>query len=104
MSGFVAGRNGVTRVTPFDPSDFPSKMAAEVKEFRPDRRIDRKAAARMDRFTHFVVAAADNHNEGETPLPIPDSEASWRTAKRCPNTEVKPLCAHGTASEIFHAT
>ena len=104
MSGFVAARNGVTRMTHFDPSDFPSKMAAEVKEFRPDRRIDRKAAARMDRFTHFVVAAADNHNEGETPVPIPDSEASWRTAKRCPNTEVKPLCAPGTASEIFHGT
>jgi len=91
MSGFVAARNGVTRVTHFDPSDFPSKMAAEVKDFHPDRWIDRKAAA-------------GNHNEGETPVPIPDSEASWRTAKRCPNTEVKPLCAPGTASEIFHGT
>jgi 3-oxoacyl-[acyl-carrier-protein] synthase II len=58
-TGLVAGRNGISRVSHFDPSDFPSKMAAEVKDFLPDRWIDRKAAARMDRFTHFAVAASE---------------------------------------------
>jgi 3-oxoacyl-[acyl-carrier-protein] synthase II len=57
--GLVAGKNGVSRVTHFDPSDFPSKMAAEVKDFRSDRWIDRKSAARMDRFSHFAVAASE---------------------------------------------
>jgi 3-oxoacyl-[acyl-carrier-protein] synthase II len=55
----VAGQNGVSRVTRFDPSDFPSQMAAEVNDFHPDRWIDRKTAARMDRFTHFAVAASE---------------------------------------------
>ena len=38
-----------------------------------------------------------NHDEGETPVPIPDSEASYRAMKHRPNTEAKPLGADGTA-------
>jgi 3-oxoacyl-[acyl-carrier-protein] synthase II len=55
----VAGVNGISRVTHFDPSDFPSRMAAEVRDFHPDRWIDRKSATRMDRFTQFAVAASE---------------------------------------------
>ena len=57
--GLVAGKNGVSLVTHFDPSGFPSKMAAEVKDFHPDRWIDKKTAGRMDRFTQFAVAASE---------------------------------------------
>jgi len=52
------GENGISRITHFDPSDFPSKMAAEVKDFIPEDWIDRKSIKRMDRFTHFGVASA----------------------------------------------
>jgi 3-oxoacyl-[acyl-carrier-protein] synthase II len=34
-------------------------MAAEVKDFNPEEFIDRKSIGRMDRFTHFAVAASD---------------------------------------------
>ena len=57
--GLKEGKNGVSRVTHFDPSDFPSKMAAEVKDFNPEEFIDRKSIGRMDRFTHFAIAASD---------------------------------------------
>jgi len=57
--GLKEGKNGVSRVTHFDPSDFPSKMAAEVRDFNPEEFIDRKSIGRMDRFTHFAVAASD---------------------------------------------
>ncbi|MBE3065617.1 MAG: beta-ketoacyl-ACP synthase II [Spirochaetes bacterium] len=57
--GLVSGRNGISRLTHFDPSDFPSQMAAEVRDFRPETWIDRKAAARMDRFTQFAVVASE---------------------------------------------
>ena len=53
------GYSGVGPITLFDTSDYQVKVAAEVKDFHPDRWIDRKAAARMDRFTHFAVAASE---------------------------------------------
>jgi 3-oxoacyl-[acyl-carrier-protein] synthase II len=52
------GKNGVGRVTHFDASGFPSRMAAEVKDFEPEKWIDKKSISRMDRFTQFGVAAA----------------------------------------------
>jgi len=54
----ISGKNGISRLTRFDPSDFPSTMASEVRDFDPERWIDRKSAARMDRFAQFAVAAA----------------------------------------------
>ena len=57
--GLVSGKNGISRLTHFDASGFPSTMASEVRDFDPGRWLDRKAAARMDRFSQFAVAAAD---------------------------------------------
>lgn len=56
--GLKAGKNGVSGVTHFDPSDFPSRMAAEVKNFHPEDWMDLKSAARMDRFAQFSMAAS----------------------------------------------
>jgi len=53
-----AGQNGVDRITLFDPSPYPSQMAAEVRNFHPEDWIDKKSARRMDRFTHFGIAAS----------------------------------------------
>ena len=55
----LAGRNGISRITLFDPSGFRSQMAGEVKDFHAEDWIDRKLARRMDRFTHFALVAAD---------------------------------------------
>ena len=56
--GLKTGRNGITRITHFDPTDFSSQMAAEVKNFDPEKWIDPKSLRRMDRFTHFGVASS----------------------------------------------
>ena len=56
--GLKAGRNGVSRVTHFDPTDFPSHMAAEVKDFDPKEWVDAKSVRRMDRFTQFSLASS----------------------------------------------
>ncbi|UCC40627.1 MAG: beta-ketoacyl-ACP synthase II [Candidatus Aminicenantes bacterium] len=56
--GLKAGRNGISRITHFDPTDFRSHMAAEVKNFNPEEWIDGKSAGRMERFTHFGMASA----------------------------------------------
>jgi 3-oxoacyl-[acyl-carrier-protein] synthase II len=56
--GLKEGLNGISRVTHFDPSDFRSQMAAEVKNFNPEEWIDGKSAERMDRFVHFGMASS----------------------------------------------
>ncbi|NOY82199.1 MAG: beta-ketoacyl-[acyl-carrier-protein] synthase II [Kiritimatiellaeota bacterium] len=55
--GLLEGRNGVGPITLFDPSDYPTRIAAEVKEWDPARFIDRKRARLMARGTHGVAAA-----------------------------------------------
>lgn len=56
--GLQAGKNGIARVTHFDPAGFRSQLAAEVKDFSSREWIDKKSSERMDRFTEFAVAAA----------------------------------------------
>jgi 3-oxoacyl-[acyl-carrier-protein] synthase II len=56
--GLQAGKNGIARITHFDPTDFRSQLAAEVQDFDPLQWIDKKSLERMDRFTAFAVAAA----------------------------------------------
>lgn len=57
-NALVAGKNGIARVTRFDVTEFRSSLAAEVKDFHPERWLDRKAARRMDRFSQFAVIAS----------------------------------------------
>ncbi len=54
-----SGTSGIDYITQFDPEEFETKFAGEVKDFDPAEYIDRKEARRMDRFTHFAVAAAN---------------------------------------------
>jgi 3-oxoacyl-[acyl-carrier-protein] synthase II len=54
----IAGESGVAPITAFDATDFATRIAAEVKDFRPDELLGRKEARRMDRFTQFAVVAA----------------------------------------------
>jgi 3-oxoacyl-[acyl-carrier-protein] synthase II len=54
----VEGVSGIGPVTRLNADDFPAKVAAEVKEFNVENFIDRKDARKMDRFTHYAVAAS----------------------------------------------
>ena len=56
--GLKQGRNGISKITHFDPTDYRSHMAAEVKNFDPKDWIDGKSAERMDRFVHFGMTSA----------------------------------------------
>jgi 3-oxoacyl-[acyl-carrier-protein] synthase II len=56
-AALIAGKSGVGRITFFDPSPFKTQIAAEVKGFDPLNYMDRKEARRLDRFTHFALAA-----------------------------------------------
>ena len=56
--GLLEGRNGISRITLFDPSRHACQIAGEVKGFDPNEYLDRKDAKRMDRFAQFAVAAS----------------------------------------------
>lgn len=52
------GKCGVGPLTRLDASKFTAKVAAEVKDFDIEQYIDRKEARKMDRFTHYALAAS----------------------------------------------
>ncbi len=57
-NNLLAGVSGINKITRFDPTDFTSQIAGEVKDFDPSKYIDKKEAKRMDRVTQFAVSAA----------------------------------------------
>jgi len=55
----MEGKSGVSLIEAFDVSEYPTRIAAEVKNFDlADYGIDKKEARRMDRFVQFAVAAS----------------------------------------------
>ena len=58
-NALLSGKSGVTPITEFDPTDFPVKIAGEVKDFDPVKYVgDKKTVRHMDRNAQFAVAAA----------------------------------------------
>ncbi|GGA18120.1 beta-ketoacyl-ACP synthase II [Psychrobacillus lasiicapitis] len=57
-SGIKEGKSGVGMLTRLDASQFSAKVAAEVKDFDIEKYIERKEARKMDRFTHYALAAS----------------------------------------------
>lgn len=57
-SNLLAGRSSVGPVTHFDASQFPVRIASEVKNFDPLKFIEKKEVKKMDVFIHYAVAAA----------------------------------------------
>lgn len=58
LEALLAGRSGVRRIERFDVTEYPVKIAAEVRDFDPLTLIDRKMAKRMDRYAQYGAAAA----------------------------------------------
>jgi len=57
-ANLLKGVSGVGKVTRFDASDYPVRIAAEVKDFDPTEYIEPKEVRRMDLFCQYAVAAA----------------------------------------------
>ncbi len=57
-NNLAGGKSGVSMVENHDVSRYPSRIAGEIKEFDPSLFMEKREAKRVDRFTHFGVAAA----------------------------------------------
>ncbi|WP_025692267.1 beta-ketoacyl-ACP synthase II [Paenibacillus zanthoxyli] len=53
------GQSGITAIDAFDTSAYKTRFGGVVRDFDADALFGRKEARRMDRFTQFAVAAAD---------------------------------------------
>jgi len=57
-ANIVAARSGIARITAFDVSGYDTQIGGEVKDFEPERYMDKKEARRMDRSVQLAMAAA----------------------------------------------
>lgn len=56
-NALLAGKCGIGRISRFDPTEYSTQIAGEVKNFDPVNYIDKKEAKRMDRAAQFAIAA-----------------------------------------------
>lgn len=54
----LKGRSGISKITSFDTTQFPSKIAGEVRDFDPKDFLPVKKIRQMDRFSQFATAAS----------------------------------------------
>ncbi|MDD2213750.1 MAG: beta-ketoacyl-ACP synthase II [Oscillospiraceae bacterium] len=66
----LAGHHGIARLEGFDTADYRAYVAAQVKGFNPVDYMDKREARRLDRFSLFALAAAQEACR----------QASYRTA------------------------
>ena len=54
----LAGESGAATITHFDPEKFKVQFAAEVKNFTPEKYLDRNEIKRSDLFTQYAIYSA----------------------------------------------
>jgi len=87
--------SGVGRITTFDPTDMPIRIAAEVKGFDATQYMSRKDARRISRAAQFAVAIAQQA--------LQDSGYEI-TAENCERTGVAMSTGGGGITDVEKAT
>ena len=54
----LEGKSGVSHITRFDTSGFSVRIAAELKNFSPEKFFPPKKVRRLDRYTQFAICAS----------------------------------------------
>lgn len=55
--GIKNGKCGIDEITHFDTSEFKVKLAAEIKDYAPEKYFDKKQAKRLDEFSQYALIA-----------------------------------------------
>ena len=74
-ASLCAGKSGITEITRFDATPYPTRIAAEVKGFNPEDFMPRKEAKRFEPFISYAIAAARMALE-DSGLKIDDSNSN----------------------------
>lgn len=56
-SSLIEGESGAEKITKFDPSQFRTHFAAEIKNFDPKKHLDRKELKRTDPFSQYALVS-----------------------------------------------
>ncbi|GHG83313.1 beta-ketoacyl-ACP synthase II [Comamonas sp. JC664] len=77
----IAGKSGIAQVTRFDVGKIDTRIAGEVKDFDPEKFIEKREVRRMDLYAQFSLAAAQMAVE-ESGLPVgPDKPHGYTPEK-----------------------
>ncbi|WP_407550920.1 ketosynthase chain-length factor [Streptomyces sp. Pv4-95] len=85
----LAGKSALGRITRFDPTTYPVKVAGEVPGFEAREHVPKTLIARTDRYTHFALAAAEAAlaDARADPARLPEYEMAVVTASSSGGTE-----------------
>ena len=56
-TAMMDGKSGIKRISRFDTSDYPTKIAAEIRDFDPTDFMDREVARKCTRWNQLGIAA-----------------------------------------------
>ncbi|MFB7941712.1 ketosynthase chain-length factor, partial [Streptomyces sp. NPDC056049] len=76
------GKNAIERVTHFDPEQYPSRLAGEIRGFEAEKHLPSRLLPQTDRMTRLALVAADCAFEdaGVQPGDIPEFDMGVVTA------------------------
>lgn len=74
----IAGESGIGAVQQMDVSDYPTKIAGEVKDFDAELYLDKREAKKVDRFIAFAAAATAQALQ-DAQFPTDDEELKLET-------------------------
>ncbi|GAA2299333.1 ketosynthase chain-length factor [Streptomyces hawaiiensis] len=85
----LSGKSGLGRITRFDPTGYPVRVAGEVPGFRAAEAVPGRLVPQTDRFTHFALAAAEDAlaDAAADPATLPEYEMAVVTASSSGGTE-----------------
>ncbi|MBQ1125328.1 beta-ketoacyl synthase N-terminal-like domain-containing protein, partial [Streptomyces sp. B15] len=85
----LAGRSAIDRITLFDPSPYPVRLAGQVPGFEAKGRVPSRLIQQTDRWTHLGLAAAEAAiaDAQVTPAELPEYEMAVVTSSSSGGTE-----------------